>query len=164
MYGLIWENTKLLSKVCFVLWSDTYPSIPTLVCISMFLNDLVIACFLKLLVDLTRSFYELDHLAAAGIHGMLHIIKYLITYNLYTWAILYFFVYFFHVQSHRMYCNLLEGVSSTANTELRLKCSFRRAVSYFELKLFDKAVLDLTDLLNADPNSIQGNLMTQEAH
>jgi hypothetical protein len=59
----------------------------------------------------------------------------------------------------------MKGVSSTANTELRLKCCFRRAVSYFELKLFDKAVLDLTDLLNADPNSIQGNLMTltQEA-
>ena len=52
---------------------------------------------------------------------------------------------------------IYEGVSSTANTELRLKCSFRRAVSYFELKQFDKAVLDLTDLLNADPNSIQGN-------
>ena len=64
---------------------------------------------------------------------------------------------YIHYYKHSILC--MKGVSSTANTELRLKCCFRRAVSYFELKQFDKAVVDLTDLLNADPNSIQGCLL-----
>ncbi len=38
--------------------------------------------------------------------------------------------------------------------EFKLKCRYRRALSYFDLQQFDQAIADATIVLNNDPNSV----------
>jgi tetratricopeptide (TPR) repeat protein len=55
------------------------------------------------------------------------------------------------------------GAHSPANMELRLKCGYRRACSYFELKQYEKVVQDLNDVLSQDPNSIPARALLGKA-
>lgn len=44
-------------------------------------------------------------------------------------------------------------------TELKIRCLHRRALTYFEMKFFQEAITDLTEVLNIDPNNASGRAL-----
>jgi tetratricopeptide (TPR) repeat protein len=43
--------------------------------------------------------------------------------------------------------------------ELKIRCLYRRALTFFEMKLFQEAITDLTVVLNIDPNNTSGRAL-----
>jgi Tfp pilus assembly protein PilF len=48
-------------------------------------------------------------------------------------------------------------------SELKLRCKYRRALSYFELQKYEEVVKDTNSILHSDPNSVQARALLGRA-